>query len=151
MISRPVRTTDIHESCVEVDPNNRYYASPIDVAEREYRQRFQPSFTYDGQAVRPTPQAVNVHVDEYAVTTGVRRPAAYQQQTIDRCLPQEAAPAFAPARFATAHEQKATMGYYDEDGKFPTPLHGPEGGRGPIINSHQFTGQSKRTELMLTT
>src|SRR5688572_11182267 len=84
---RPNRT-DIHESCVEVDANNRYYASPIDVAEREYRQHFQPSFTFDGQQARPT-QAYqsNICVDEYAVG-GARTSAVYQTQQAG-CAPQE--------------------------------------------------------------
>jgi len=107
---RPARTefTDTH---VEIDTHRHQHASPIDIAEREYRERFRPQYhtTVDGPS-RPQYQAEHIQVDEYTVDGRTSRPTFQEEVKITEETVE-------PVRFSRA-DQKSNMGYYDEDGHY---------------------------------
>ncbi|KAH8886754.1 hypothetical protein GQ53DRAFT_768985 [Thozetella sp. PMI_491] len=117
--------TTYSESRIEVDRNHRPYDTPIDVAEREYRARFQPNYREEvrvtGTTVDPPSHQrpvfkESVRVDEYTVDASVPRPQFHKEtkvveETIE--FPRYQNPS-----------QKAKMGYYDEDGHYHSFRHG---------------------------
>lgn len=88
---RPAPRTEYSETHIEIDNRHPQYSTPIDVAEREYRERLRPQqteFTVDGRIARPE----------------FREDVRITEETVE------------PARYSLA-DQKSRMGYYDEDGK----------------------------------
>lgn len=93
---RPAHShTEYHDTHIHVDADRRPYASPIDIAEREYRERFRP--------------CDNNRSDEFTVEGRFNRPAFREQVNVCDDTVE-------PARFSRA-DQKSKMGYYDEDGE----------------------------------
>ncbi|KAM4065168.1 woronin body major protein [Hirsutella rhossiliensis] len=113
---KPARTeyTDTH---VEIDTHRHPHASPIDVAEREYRERFRPQYqsTVDPPP-RPQYHAEHTQVNEYTVEGRPCRPTYQEEVKVTEETVE-------PARFSRAH-QKSNMGYYDEDGHYHSFRHG---------------------------
>ncbi|RCI08576.1 hypothetical protein L249_4755 [Ophiocordyceps polyrhachis-furcata BCC 54312] len=125
------------ETHVEVDTHRPQYQSPIDIAEREYRERFRSQYhtTVDTPS-RPQYQAESVKVNEYTVDgrpcqSTHKEEVKVSQYTVDGqsyrpgCK-QEARvceDTVEPVRFTRSH-QKANMGYYDEDGHYHSFRHG---------------------------
>ncbi len=92
------------------------FTSPVDVAERQFRQRLHPQYesTVDAAATtchRHHQHTGNTYVNEFTVDNRVPSGPKYNhnvkvsQDTVE------------PIRYSRA-DQKARMGYYDEDGKF---------------------------------
>ena len=96
-INRPAHAeyTDTH---IEIDAHRQPYASAVDNAEREYRERFRP---------RPS-NTDNFRVNEYTVDGE----PCYQPRDDDVKFTQDTVE---PFRLGRA-DQKSKMGYYDEDG-----------------------------------
>ncbi|KAL2209160.1 hypothetical protein CC79DRAFT_1367356 [Sarocladium strictum] len=88
--------TEYHDTHIEIDTHRQPYASPVDIAEREYRERFRPA-------------ARDSCDNDYTVDARFHRPTYHQEVRV--CNDTE------PARFTTA-DQKSNMGYYDEDGQY---------------------------------
>ncbi|KAG6041314.1 hypothetical protein E4U41_004965 [Claviceps citrina] len=104
--------TEYTDSRVEIDHRPGPYTSPIDIAEREYRERYRPSYsTTVDVPTRPQYQSEDIRVNEYTVEgpphlqPSVQEEVHFTEETVQ------------PARFTRA-EQKANMGYYDEDGHY---------------------------------
>ncbi|EFY85599.1 woronin body major protein [Metarhizium acridum CQMa 102] len=114
---RPGRT-EYTDTRIEIDTHQRPYSSPIDVAEREYRERFRPVYhTTVDAPTRPQYQTEDVRVNQYTVEerpvqTSVHQQVKFSEETVE------------PARFSQA-QQKSKMGYYDEDGMLAVchPVH----------------------------
>ena len=106
---RPTRT-EYNDTHIEIDTHRHPYANPIDVAEREYRERFRPQYstTVDAPA-RPQYTTESVKVNEYTVDGASARPTYTENVKI-------AEETVEPSRFSLAN-QKSNMGYYDEDGE----------------------------------
>lgn len=103
--------TDTH---IQVDTQRYPNANPIDVAEREYRERFRPTYN-DTVDVPGQPQyqyQANTNYNDYTFDGPSGRPAYYKQ---DVRIEEET---IEPARYTSA-DQKSKMGYYDEDGELP--------------------------------
>ncbi|KAK0390829.1 hypothetical protein NLU13_0332 [Sarocladium strictum] len=88
--------TEYHDTHIEIDTHRQPYASPVDIAEREYRERLRPAAPRDCAT-------------EYTVDARFNRPTYREEVRV--CNDTE------PARFTTA-DQKSNMGYYDEDGHY---------------------------------
>ncbi|KAK2608448.1 hypothetical protein QQS21_003017 [Conoideocrella luteorostrata] len=107
---RPARS-EYTDARVEVDTHAAPYTSPIDIAEREYRERFRPAYHTTVDAPRPQYQTEDIRVDEYTVQgrphlqSSFKEDVKFTEETVE------------PARFSRA-EQKSNMGYYDEDGHY---------------------------------
>ncbi|OAQ67021.1 hypothetical protein VFPPC_16103 [Pochonia chlamydosporia 170] len=107
---RPGRTEHF-DTRVEIDTHRHPYSSPIDIAEREYRERFRPAYhtTVDAPS-RPQYQTEDVRFNEYTVEqrpvqTSVHEEVKFTDETVE------------PARFSR-DQHKNNMGYYDEDGHY---------------------------------
>lgn len=89
--------------------------SPIDIREREYRERLRPSYqtTVDGN-YRPQYQSEDIRANEYTVEDRPVQPSRHEEVRITEETVE-------PARYSRA-EQKSNMGYYDEDGTWQNPL-----------------------------
>ncbi|PKS09412.1 hypothetical protein jhhlp_004027 [Lomentospora prolificans] len=107
---RPSRP-DFAETRVEVDHHHHYTASPVDIAEREYRSRIQPSSTFavEGAHYRPVQHTTTTHVEEYAVEPS--KPSRIYRDA-DRAYSSKET--VEPRRFT----KPSKMGYYDEDGHY---------------------------------
>jgi hypothetical protein len=91
---------------IEIDRHDHHYSSPIDIAERQYRERFQPAYR---EEVTVTPEYRQHIVQEETIDGPSARPIYKETFHIDEETVE-------PARY-TVHQQKAKMGYYDEDGQ----------------------------------
>ncbi|CAI4211051.1 unnamed protein product [Parascedosporium putredinis] len=112
---RPSRP-DFAETRVEVDHHNHYYAaSPVDIAEREYRSRVQPSFAVEGAHYRPVQHTTTTRVEEYTVEPS--KPSRVHRDTDSRYTSKETVE---PRKFT----RQSKMGYYDEDGHYHSFRHG---------------------------
>ncbi|GJN81460.1 hypothetical protein PLIIFM63780_004994 [Purpureocillium lilacinum] len=113
---RPTRT-EYNDTHIEIDTHRHPYANPIDVAEREYRERFRPQYstTVDAPA-RPQYTTESVKVNEYTVDGASARPTYTENVKITEETVE-------PSRFSLAN-QKSNMGYYDEDGHYHSFRHG---------------------------
>ncbi|PHH85102.1 hypothetical protein CDD83_888 [Cordyceps sp. RAO-2017] len=113
---RPART-EYSETHVEIDTHRHPHASPIDIAEREYRERYRPQYhtTVDPPS-RHQYQAESVKVNEYTVDGRPCRPSYKEEVKVTEETVE-------PARYSRAH-QKSNMGYYDEDGHYHSFRHG---------------------------
>ncbi|KAI9163335.1 Woronin body major protein [Paramyrothecium foliicola] len=109
---------EYHDTHIDIDvhPHSHShpqpYSSPIDVAEREYRERFRPSYntTVDAAAPQPQYRAETTYANEFTVDASIPRSAPqaevkFSEETVE------------PARYTRA-DQKSKMGYYDEDGHY---------------------------------
>ncbi|POR33279.1 Woronin body major protein [Tolypocladium paradoxum] len=125
---RPART-EFTDTRIEIDTHRHPHASPIDIAEREYRERFRPQYhtTVDAPS-RPQYQTEHIQVDEYTVDGRTSRPT-YQE---DVKITEETVE---PARFSRA-DQKSNMGYYDEDGHYHSFRHGIHKLADKIVHPH---------------
>lgn len=105
---RPGRT-EYTDTRIEIDNRTGPYTSPIDIAEREYRERFRPAYSTTVDASRPQYHTEDIRFNEHTVEgrphlqSSVKEEVHFTEETAQ------------PARFTRA-EQKANMGYYDEDG-----------------------------------
>ncbi|KAL6858014.1 hypothetical protein ACO1O0_005461 [Amphichorda felina] len=108
--------TDTH---IEIDAGHKPFTSPIDVAERQYRERFSPKFhsTVDSPS-RPHYQPATTHVDNFTVDAAARVPSSSFRESVH-----VSDTTVEPTRFTRA-QQKANMGYYDEDGHYHSFRHG---------------------------
>ncbi|QPG96172.1 hypothetical protein C2857_003424 [Epichloe festucae Fl1] len=108
--SRPGRT-EYTDTRIEIDNRTGPYSSPIDIAEREYRERFRPAYSTTVDASRPQYHTEDIRFNEHTVEgrphlqSSVKEEVNFTEETVQ------------PARFTRA-EQKANMGYYDEDGHY---------------------------------
>ncbi|KAH7316505.1 hypothetical protein B0I35DRAFT_479341 [Stachybotrys elegans] len=106
---RPFPQTEYTETHIEIDDHRRPHVSPIDVAEREFRERFR---SVDAPAPPPqfhSEQHTRVNT-EFTVDASIPRPPVHEevkfsQETVE------------PRRYSVA-DQKSKMGYYDEDGHY---------------------------------
>jgi len=108
----PPPPRDYTETQVKVDSSRRSFASPIDVAEREYRERFRPQSALSSSlalvpARRSRQQAEKVKVNDLTVSerVSVTRPNFREEIKIAEEI-RESAP------YPT---EKSNMGYYDEE------------------------------------
>ena len=106
-----------HYSDTHIEIDNRNHDSAIDVAEREYRARFQPNYreevhitgsTVDGPRQQPAYRE-SVHIDETTVDVSKVRPGRYEEVKITE----------ETVEYPRRTSQHLKMGYYDEDGKSP--------------------------------
>ncbi|AEO65254.1 uncharacterized protein THITE_2086740 [Thermothielavioides terrestris NRRL 8126] len=127
------------ETRIEVDTTHRAHNTAIDVAESEYRSRFQPNYrkefsvtgsTVDGPGYNPT-HKTSTHVDEYTVD-GPRSRPVYKESvevtgtTVDPPAPRSTyhekvdivEETVEVPRYPKAQPKKSKMGYYDEDGHY---------------------------------
>lgn len=104
--------SEYSESHIETDAHVKPFTSAIDVAEREYRERFRPAYhtTVDAPSRPQYHTSEDVRVNEFTVEERPHLQPAYQEEV-------KITETVEPARFTRA-EQKANMGYYDEDGMF---------------------------------
>ncbi|KAG5930928.1 hypothetical protein E4U53_002042 [Claviceps sorghi] len=108
---RPARPEHT-DTRIDIDYRTGPHTSPIDVAEREYRERIRPSYsTTVDPASRPQYQTEDARVNEYTVESQPHLQSSIKEEVH---LTEEIVQ---PARFSSA-EQKANMGYYDEDGHY---------------------------------
>ncbi|KEZ39252.1 hypothetical protein SAPIO_CDS9923 [Scedosporium apiospermum] len=107
---RPSRP-DFAETRVEVDHHHHYTASPVDIAEREYRSRVQPSYAIEGAHYRPVQHTTTTRVEEYTVEPS--KPSRVYRESDRAYISKETVE---PRRLTTT--KKAKMGYYDEDGHY---------------------------------
>ncbi|KAK0703464.1 hypothetical protein B0T26DRAFT_744277 [Lasiosphaeria miniovina] len=132
------------ESRIEFDTTHRPHNTVIDVAEREYRSRFQPNYreevrvsgsTVDGSIRRPAYKET-IHVDATTVDAPSYRPQ-YQQSTsvtgitVDPPAPRpvyhkdiKITEETVDAPRHASHRHQVKMGYYDEDGHHHSFRHG---------------------------
>ncbi|KAG9258731.1 woronin body major protein [Emericellopsis atlantica] len=90
------------------------FTSPIDVAERQYRERYtRPQFnvTVDGPGRATYQSGTTTNVNNFTVDARVPGSAP---KVDSKFISDETVE---PARYSTAH-QKSKMGYYDEDGHY---------------------------------
>ena len=112
---RPGPRSEYTETQVEIDNRRQPYNSPIDIAEREYRERFRPQQAQYNTTVDTSfrPQqfqtSENIRVDEYTVDPATSRQTFHEEVKISDETVE-------PTRFTLA-DQKSKMGYYDEDGE----------------------------------
>ncbi|KJZ75932.1 hypothetical protein HIM_04756 [Hirsutella minnesotensis 3608] len=113
---RPARTeyTDTH---IEIDTHRHPHSSAIDIAEREYRERYRPQYssTVDPPS-RPQFQTEDVKFSQYTVDGRPCQPSFQEEVKVTEETVE-------PARYSRAH-QKSNMGYYDEDGHYHSFRHG---------------------------
>ncbi|SPN99826.1 uncharacterized protein DNG_02678 [Cephalotrichum gorgonifer] len=105
---------DFAETRVEVDKHSQHLfaSTPVDVAEREYRSRVQPSFyntTVDGAQYRPVQQTTTTRVEEFAVDASRPSRICSEDRSYVNNTTVEASRVSAP---------KSKMGYYDDDGHY---------------------------------
>ncbi|KAJ3939706.1 uncharacterized protein N0V96_010491 [Colletotrichum fioriniae] len=120
-----------HDTRVEIDTrHHEHLVNPIDKIERQYRQRFQPTYHKEEVTVETYPAPhhhhhhhshsdhhsdhhshhQHSHVDEYTVESERPRPQQYKEtikvteETIE------------PTHVSKPQHKSAKMGYYDEDG-----------------------------------
>ncbi|KAK4124833.1 hypothetical protein N657DRAFT_632782 [Parathielavia appendiculata] len=128
------------ESHIEIDTATRPHSSVIDVAESEYRSRFQPSYRKEHSVTGTTVDVprlapgfkttTSTHVDEYTVDAP-RSVPVYKESvqvtgtTVDPPAPRstyhekvDIVEEIAEAPRSKAPKQKSKMGYYDEDGHY---------------------------------
>jgi hypothetical protein len=109
----PIR--EYHDTHIDIDIHPdapKPYSSPIDIAEREYRERFRPTYhsTVDPVAPQPRYQAESVYANEFTVDASIPRSASHGEVRIQEDTVE-------PTRYSRA-DQKSKMGYYDEDGHY---------------------------------
>lgn len=96
--------SDFHDTRIEFDHTHRPYQSAVDIAEREYRSRVQPTYREEiretGSTVDP-PQPRSVFHEDVKIT----------EETVE-------APRYDPTY------QKSRMGYYDDHGEHHSFRHG---------------------------
>ena len=131
------------ESRIEIDNSHRPHNSVIDVAEREYRARFQPNYrdevkvgiTVDPPAPRSS-FTKSIHIDETTVDAPRHTPVYKEsfrasESTIDPPAPrstfhksdvQLSEETVDAPRYEPSTVKKSKMGYYDEDGEFQFQL-----------------------------
>ncbi|ODA83340.1 hypothetical protein RJ55_01853 [Drechmeria coniospora] len=126
---RPAPTEYHDDTRIEVDTRRPQYASPIDIAEREYRERFRPQYsaTVDPPS-RPCYETENVQVNGYTVDGQTSRPTYQEEVKITEETVE-------PCRNSRAH-QKSNMGYYDEDGHYHSFRHGIHKLADKIVHPH---------------
>ncbi|KAK3330502.1 hypothetical protein B0H66DRAFT_635531 [Apodospora peruviana] len=104
------------ESRVEIDSTHRPHNSAIDVAEREYRSRFQPNYidevrvtgtTVDGSVHRPAYKE-SIHIDATTVDPP-RRPASSYTESIHIDETTVDAPRYRPASKASSRVSESTI------------------------------------------
>ncbi|KAK1758601.1 hypothetical protein QBC47DRAFT_358436 [Echria macrotheca] len=132
------------ESRIEIDKSHRPHNSVIDVAEREYRSRFQPNYRDEVQVTGTTvdpptnrssfkesiridettvdgPRNLPVHKETYRAsesTVDAPRPrSAFHKSDIKITEETVDASSYIPSK-------KSKMGYYDEDGHYHSLRHG---------------------------
>ncbi|WQF83321.1 Putative large ribosomal subunit protein uL2, domain 2 [Colletotrichum destructivum] len=105
-----------HDTRVEIDTrHHEHLVNPIDKIERQYRQRFQPTYHREEVTVEHFPahhhhHHSHSHVDEYTVDAQAERPRPQYKETVK--VTEET---IEPARFSRP-QHKSKMGYYDDDG-----------------------------------
>lgn len=101
---RPHTHTEYTDTYVEIDRHPHHYSTPIDVAEREYRARFRPAH----EEVHLRPGYKNYVYEEtvngQAASPVFKETVKVTEETIDPPNPNLA-------------EQRAKMGYHDEEGE----------------------------------
>ncbi|PHH65197.1 hypothetical protein CDD81_3056 [Ophiocordyceps australis] len=114
---RPARS-EFSESHIEIDTQRPQHASPIDIAERQYRERFRSRYqtTVDPPSPRSQYQSEGFETSEYTVDGESRRPSYHEEVKITEETVE-------PVHLDRAH-QKSKMGYYDEDGHYHSFRHG---------------------------
>ncbi|TPX19014.1 uncharacterized protein E0L32_011331 [Thyridium curvatum] len=116
------------ETHIETDrhSHHRDYSTPIDVAEREYRSRFQPNYreevhvtgsTVDGPRYPSYHQESASRVDDTTVDPPTQRPVYHKDVKITEETVEV-------PRYSNTPRQKSKMGYYDEDGHYHSFRHG---------------------------
>ncbi|EXF76775.1 hypothetical protein CFIO01_05069 [Colletotrichum fioriniae PJ7] len=121
-----------HDTRVEIDTrHHEHLVNPIDKIERQYRQRFQPTYHKEEVTVETYPAPhhhhhhshsdhhsdhhshhQHSHVDEYTVESERPRPQQYKEtikvteETIE------------PTHVSKPQHKSSKMGYYDEDGHY---------------------------------
>ncbi|KAK3939446.1 hypothetical protein QBC46DRAFT_364827 [Diplogelasinospora grovesii] len=152
----PRPRTTYSETHIDIDINktHRRQNSAIDIAEHEYRSRFQPNYreeasvvgtTIDTPSHRPAHKTYSretIRVDETTVDGPSHRPVYKEshrvsESTIDAPAARSVyhkdveiteetvdAPRYAKSHATTSHSKKSKMGYYDEDGHYHSFRHG---------------------------
>lgn len=113
--------TTFSESSVDIDVRRDYYDSPIDIAEREYRTRYQPNYreeartfadsTVDGGHFPQQQQQQSFSVED---STTVDAPLVQPQGSTFTRKTKVVEDIVEPSTFSRAKSNK--MGYYDEEG-----------------------------------
>ncbi|OAA61643.1 Translation elongation factor IF5A [Niveomyces insectorum RCEF 264] len=123
---RPSARSDyrpVSQSTVDYDVRRQYYDSPIDVAEREYRSRYQPNFreearpfagtTVDGARYpQPQQQQSTYSVDDSTIDPAplaLPPASSYRRETIEEDIVE---------RSTVSRPRSTKMGYYDEEGNY---------------------------------
>ena len=106
---RPQGTTEYTDTRIEVDrhQHHHHHSTPIDVAEREYRQRYRPVYH---EGYEHSKAIVNEETVDGA--SGFQQQQPYFKETIK--VTEETVE---PSRHHHHHHHHPKMGYYDDDGK----------------------------------
>ncbi|KAK2008319.1 hypothetical protein LZ32DRAFT_540208, partial [Colletotrichum eremochloae] len=116
-----------HDTRVEIDNrHHEHLVNPIDKIERQYRQRFQPSYHREEVTVEHFParshhsghshHSSHSHVDEYTVDSHSERPRPQYQETV-KVTEETVEPVH-----VSRPKHKSKMGYYDEEVLTPPPV-----------------------------
>ncbi|GKT62227.1 woronin body major protein [Colletotrichum tofieldiae] len=131
-----------HDTRVEIDTrHHEHLVNPIDKIERQYRQRFQPTYHREEVTVEHFParshhsghshQHSHSHVDEYTVDTHTERPRPQYKETV-KVTEETIEPSH-----VSRPQHKSKMGYYDEDGHYHSFRQGLHKLADKIAHPHQ--------------
>ncbi|KAK6224816.1 hypothetical protein QIS74_03143 [Colletotrichum tabaci] len=138
-----------HDTRVEIDTrHHEHLVNPIDKIERQYRQRFQPTYHREEVTVEHFPthhhhhpghshHHSHSHVDEYTVDAQAERPRPQYKETVK--VTEET---IEPARFSRP-QHKSKMGYYDDDGHYHSFRQGLHKLADKIAHPHHHKGHDR--------
>ncbi|KAK4102261.1 hypothetical protein N658DRAFT_506457 [Parathielavia hyrcaniae] len=161
------RPTTYSETHVEFDTATRPHSSVIDVAESEYRSRFQPSYRKEHTVTGTTVDVPRLapgfktssHVDEYTVDAPSSVPV-YKEScqvtgaTVDPPAPRstyhekvDIVEEITETPRSKAPKKKSKMGYYDEDGHYHSLRQGLHKLADRVAHPFHHEGHHDRVEV----
>ncbi|KAK2062942.1 hypothetical protein LY76DRAFT_632966 [Colletotrichum caudatum] len=140
-------TQEFHDTRVEVDTrHHEHLVNPIDKIERQYRQRFQPSYHREEVTVEHFPARSHhsghshhshSHVDEHTVDSHSERPRPQYQETVK--VTEETV----ESAHVSRPKHKSKMGYYDEEGHYHSFRQGLHKLADKIAHHHHHKGPDR--------
>ncbi|WYZ39075.1 hypothetical protein EsH8_III_000989 [Colletotrichum jinshuiense] len=137
-----------HDTRVEIDTrHHEHLVNPIDTIERQYRQRFQPTYHREEVTVEQRPLPAHSHhhhhshVDEYTVDSHAERPRPQFKETVT--VTEET---IEPTKVSRP-QHKSKMGYYDDDGHYHSFRHGLHKLADKIAHPHQGRDRYEVSEI----
>ncbi|TDZ15522.1 Woronin body major protein [Colletotrichum orbiculare MAFF 240422] len=124
---RPIpqfHTSEFHDTRVQVDNrHHEHLVNPIDTIERQYRQRFRPSYHREEVTVKQRPYPAHSHhsaahshhsqVDDFTVESSSERPRPQVYKETIKVTEETVEPTH-----VSPPKHKSKMGYYDDDARY---------------------------------